>query len=51
MHRRYWLLLFGCDLRGRDAAQYVEQEGLPIELSEIVEGLDGFLTGAIGLAA
>ena len=32
----------GCDLHGRTAAEYVAQEGLPVELREMVAALDGF---------
>ena len=38
-HRRYWLLLFGADLRGRTAAVYVQEEGLPEGLAVICDEL------------
>lgn len=34
-HRRYWLRLFGVELRGRTAAQYVQEEGLPPALHDL----------------
>lgn len=44
-------MLYGCDMKGRDSAQYVIDEGLPAELAELVDDLDGFLTGVIGASA
>ncbi len=46
-HRRYWLLMFGADLRGRTASEYVLEEGLPAGLAELVVDLEDVL----GMAA
>lgn len=42
-HRRYWLLRFGCDLQGRTAAEYVREEGIPVELSAILDEMQDVL--------
>lgn len=42
-HRRYWLVKFGAELDGRTATEYVQDEGLPVELRALLKDLEDVL--------
>lgn len=41
-HLVFWLRAFGCELKGRTAAQYVKEEGLPAGFREMADDLEDF---------